>query len=86
MHVAVMVDPMLPVPPRLGGIERIIDLLVWCLVERGHEVTLFTHADSEVPCRHVPYSGTDAPPFGDALLHALRRDARSVLPPMESLE
>jgi len=51
MKIAVTADPMLPVPPRLyGGIERIIDMLVRGLVDRRHEVTLFAHEDSEVPC------------------------------------
>ncbi len=84
MHVAVIADLMLPVPPRLGGIERIIDLLVRGLLDRGHEVTLFAHVDFKVPCRHVPYGGTDAQSVGDAFLHALRRDAMSVLSPMGS--
>ena len=60
MHVAIAADPRIPVPPKLyGGIERIVDLLVRGLIDRGHEVTLFAHKDSDVPCRHVPYRGTD---------------------------
>jgi len=58
MKIAITADPELPVPPKLyGGIERVIDLLVRGLVERGHEVTLFAHADSAVPCRMLPYPG-----------------------------
>jgi glycosyltransferase involved in cell wall biosynthesis len=72
MRIAITADPMLPVPPRLyGGIERIIDLLVRGLLERGHDVTLFAHADSEVPCRHVPYGGTDAQSVVDTLRNTL---------------
>ena len=64
MHIAVTVDPEIPVPPGLyGGIERIVDLLVHGLVERGHEVTLFAHPDSEVPCRLVPYGGIGQRPL-----------------------
>jgi glycosyltransferase involved in cell wall biosynthesis len=60
LHVAITADPYLPVPPRLyGGIERIIDLLVRGLVERGHEVTLFAHPDSVTAGRLVAYG---APP------------------------
>lgn len=60
MHVAIAADPRIPVPPRLyGGIERIIDILARGLVDRGHEVTLFAHENSDVPCRLVPYGGTD---------------------------
>jgi glycosyltransferase involved in cell wall biosynthesis len=64
MHVALTADPELPVPPRLyGGIERIVDMLVHGLVERGHEVTLFAHPDSDVPCRLIPYGGSGQHPL-----------------------
>jgi glycosyltransferase involved in cell wall biosynthesis len=60
MYVAIIADPRIPVPPPLyGGIERIVDMLVRGLVGRGHRVTLFAHGDSDVPCRHVAYGGTD---------------------------
>jgi glycosyltransferase involved in cell wall biosynthesis len=72
MRIAITADPMLPVPPSLyGGIERIIDLLVRGLLDRGHDVTLFAHADSEVPCRHVPYGRTDAQSVVDTLRNTL---------------
>jgi glycosyltransferase involved in cell wall biosynthesis len=72
MHVAITVDPMLPVPPPLyGGVERIINLLVHGLVERGHEVTLFAHADSEVPCRHIPFPGTESQNLIDTIRNTL---------------
>lgn len=72
MHIAITADPMLPVPPRLyGGIERIVDMLMRGLMERGHDVTLFAHSDSEVPCRHVPYSGTDAQSLIDTVRNML---------------
>lgn len=52
------VDPEIPVPPvTYGGIERIVDMLVRGLVDRGHEVTLFAHPDSRVPCELLPYPG-----------------------------
>lgn len=57
MRIAITADPMLPVPPEhYGGIERVISMLVEGLVDRGHDVTLFAHRDSNVPCRLVPYS------------------------------
>jgi glycosyltransferase involved in cell wall biosynthesis len=60
VHVAVTVDPYLPVPPRLyGGIERVVDILVRGLVERGHHVTLFAHPASQTPADLRPYG---APP------------------------
>lgn len=56
MRIAITVDPEIPVPPKLyGGIERIVDMLVRGLVERGHEVTLIAHPNSQVPCRLLPY-------------------------------
>jgi len=79
MHVAIAADPRIPVPPKLyGGIERIVDLLVRGLVDRGHEVTLFAHEDSDVPCRHVPYRGTDPQAPVDVLRDTLTV-ARAVL-------
>ncbi|MCS4119424.1 glycosyltransferase family 4 protein [Salinibacter ruber] len=72
MHVAIAADPRIPVPPRLyGGIERIVHMLVCGLVERGHEVTLFAHEDSEVPCRHVSYGGTDPQALTDTIRDTL---------------
>jgi glycosyltransferase involved in cell wall biosynthesis len=58
LRIAVTVDPEIPVPPKLyGGIERIVDMLVRGLTERGHEVSLFANGASEVPCRLLPYPG-----------------------------
>jgi glycosyltransferase involved in cell wall biosynthesis len=56
LRIAVTVDPEIPVPPVLyGGIERVVDMLVRGLVQRGHDVTLFANPDSHVPCPLVPY-------------------------------
>lgn len=56
MKIAITADPDIPVPPvAYGGIERIVDMLVRGLVARGHQVTLFAHADSTVPCDRVGY-------------------------------
>src|ERR1051325_6324841 len=61
MKIAITADPMLPVPPsQYGGIERIVDMLVRGLVARGHEVVLFAHEDSNVPCDVIPYPGRRA--------------------------
>ena len=47
MRILVTADPELPIPPKLyGGIERIIDLLVTGLQNRGHEVGLVAHPES----------------------------------------
>lgn len=72
MRIAITADPMLPVPPRLyGGIERIIDMLVRGLIDRGHDVTLFAHPDSDVPCRLVPYRGEDPRAAVDVIRNTL---------------
>jgi hypothetical protein len=68
MKIAITADPELPVPPRLyGGIERVIDMLVRGLVDRGHTVTLFAHRDSDVPCELVPYRGQSSALRADTL-------------------
>lgn len=59
MRIAITADPEIPVPPvTYGGIERIIFQLIAELRKRGHEVTLFAHRDSRVPCRLIAYPGT----------------------------
>ena len=56
LRVAITVDPNFPVPPVLyGGIERIADFLARGLAERGHEVTLFAHPESNTAGELVPY-------------------------------
>jgi glycosyltransferase involved in cell wall biosynthesis len=72
MRIAITADPMLPVPPReYGGIERVVDMLVRGLVARGHEVVLFAHADSDVPCRLVSYRGRRPRHAGDVVRNTL---------------
>jgi glycosyltransferase involved in cell wall biosynthesis len=64
MRVAITVDPMIPVPPReYGGIERVADIAVRGLIERGHEVTLFAHPESNTAATLVPYG---SPPHQSA--------------------
>lgn len=71
MKIAVTADPDLPVPPRLyGGIERVIDMLVRGLVERGHDVTLFAHPDSASAGRLVSWKGLRAASRGDSARNA----------------
>jgi glycosyltransferase involved in cell wall biosynthesis len=80
MRIAVTVDPEIPVPPKLyGGIERIVDMLVRALVERGHDVTLFAHPDSQVPCHLLPYPVLHSRGTGNVLrnLHHVSSQLRS---------
>lgn len=77
MKIALTADPELPVPPRLyGGIERVIDLLARGLVAAGHQVTLFAHSDSQVPCELVPYAGKSSQSAADTLRNMARVSAR----------
>ena len=72
LKIAITADPELPVPPKLyGGIERVIDMLIRGLVARGHDVTLFGHPDSDVPCRLVPYAGASSLSRADTLRNML---------------
>jgi glycosyltransferase involved in cell wall biosynthesis len=68
MRILVTADPELPVPPRLyGGIERIVDLLVRGLSQRGHTVALAAHAESSVPVdRLFPWPGKRSQEWKDA--------------------
>ncbi len=84
MRIAITVDPIIPVPPRLyGGIERVVDFLTRGLVARGHHVTLLAHPESRTGGALIPY-GTP-PHFGararatelkavGATLWAMRKD------------
>ena len=68
LRIAITTDPEVPVPPRLyGGIERIVDMLVRGLVNRGHDVVLFANSGSEVPCKLEPYPGSKSQSTGDLL-------------------
>lgn len=56
LHIAMTVDPYIPVPPvTYGGFERVAAGLIHELAARGHTVTLYAHPDSRTPARHVPY-------------------------------
>jgi glycosyltransferase involved in cell wall biosynthesis len=71
MRILLTADPELPVPPKFyGGIERIIDMLVRSLVERGHEVTLIAHRDSSSAGVLIPYAGRASGSLADTLRNA----------------
>ncbi len=71
LKIALTADPELPVPPTLyGGIERIIDMLARGLVRRGHEVTLFAHADSQSAGDLVKWRGKDSRNLWDTVQNA----------------
>jgi glycosyltransferase involved in cell wall biosynthesis len=50
MHIGLLAPPWVPIPPpAYGGIELMLDRLARGLVAAGHDVTLFTTADSTCP-------------------------------------
>ena len=60
MRIAITADPLIHVPPlNYGGIERIIDFLVTGLIDRGHDVVLVAHRDSQNKASTFPYKGTE---------------------------
>ncbi|RYE42610.1 MAG: glycosyltransferase family 4 protein, partial [Sphingobacteriales bacterium] len=71
MKILLTADPEIPIPPSLyGGIERIIDTLIRGYVERGHEVSLFAHPESKVPCRLLPWRAGQSGGMGNMLVNA----------------
>jgi len=57
LHIALIADPEIPVPPsHYGGIERIINYMISELQQRGHTISLFAHKDSKTIAEHFyPY-------------------------------
>jgi glycosyltransferase involved in cell wall biosynthesis len=51
-------------PPAYGGTERIVHELVTELVRRGHDVTTYATADSDVPGRLIPIADQPLRRFG----------------------
>ena len=68
MKIAIIVNPLIPVPPeQYGGIERIVFMLITQLLNLGHDVTLFAHPDSKPGSSLVPYAENAAYGFRDLL-------------------
>jgi glycosyltransferase involved in cell wall biosynthesis len=56
LKIAIIVNPIIPVPPeKYGGIERIVFMLIKELMQ-NHEITLFAHPASKVDCDFIPYA------------------------------
>lgn len=73
LRILMTVDPEIPVPPlHYGGIERIVDMLVRGLIDRGHDVSLLAHQDSTTPARLIPYRGRRSGSLTDTLRHTLQ--------------
>jgi len=55
MRIGLIAPPVVSLPPpTYAGTERIVTSLALGLHARGHEVTVFTTGDSELPCEVVP--------------------------------
>ncbi|RWY57340.1 glycosyltransferase family 4 protein [Mucilaginibacter gilvus] len=60
MKIAIIVNPLIPVPPdKYGGIERIVYMLIQELIAKGHEVTLYANEHSKPGCELVGYREYD---------------------------
>ncbi len=58
LKIAITVDPEIPLPPtHYGGIERIVFMLITELIKKGHQITLFAHPNSKVPCELIGWKG-----------------------------
>lgn len=56
LRILLLMDPVIPVPPRhYGGIERVIADVAAVLSRRGHDVTLWAAPGSHVPGRVEPF-------------------------------
>jgi glycosyltransferase involved in cell wall biosynthesis len=55
LRIGLVAPPVVPLPPpTYAGTERVVTSLALGLHARGHEVTVFTTGDSELPCEVVP--------------------------------
>ena len=60
MKIALIVNPLIPVPPdKYGGIERIVFMLIQYLKKNGHKVTLYANKHSQSGCNLVGYTESD---------------------------
>jgi glycosyltransferase involved in cell wall biosynthesis len=60
LKIAIIVNPLIPVPPeKYGGIERIVYMLIQELIAKGHDVTLYANEHSVPSCELVGYREFD---------------------------
>lgn len=72
MRIAIVARTYYPIaPPFTGGLEAFIHSLC-CALAQHHEVTLYAHADSDVPCRLVSF--TKQLPAGNAYTQTHEND------------
>lgn len=80
MKIAVIYNPVYPVPPKkYGGTERLIYYLIKGLSELGVEVTLYGTADSKVDGRLIPFSPAAIPYDNDPRINQVNLSQREKL-------
>ncbi|TWR25195.1 glycosyltransferase family 4 protein [Mucilaginibacter pallidiroseus] len=68
MKIALIVNPLIPVPPdKYGGIERIVYMLIKELVKAGHDVTLYANPQSKPGCKLIGYTESERYGLGDMI-------------------
>ena len=73
MNIAITVDPEIPIPPvYYGGVERVVDMLLRGLIEKGHDVTLFANSTSSVPCQLHGLPGGNSRSLKDTFSNSLK--------------
>jgi glycosyltransferase involved in cell wall biosynthesis len=56
LKIALIVNPLIPVPPeQYGGIERIVFMLIQEHNKSGHDITLYAHENSQPGCKLIGY-------------------------------
>jgi glycosyltransferase involved in cell wall biosynthesis len=73
VNIAITVDPEIPIPPvYYGGIERVVDMLLRGLIEKGHDVTLFANPTSSVLCQLHGLPGRNSRSLKDTFTNSLK--------------
>lgn len=73
MKILLTCDPEIPVPPVLyGGIERIVDGLIYSYIQKGHSVALCANPQSKVPCKFVAWKGSQSQNIYDTIKNSLQ--------------
>jgi glycosyltransferase involved in cell wall biosynthesis len=68
LKIALIVNPLIPVPPeQYGGIERIVFMLIQYLINKGHQVTLYANEYSQPGCKLIGYHESENYNFVDFL-------------------
>jgi glycosyltransferase involved in cell wall biosynthesis len=68
LKIAIVVNPLIPVPPeQYGGIERIVYMLIQELMKNKHDITLYANGTSNPGCKLISYTESDSYNFVDLI-------------------